>query len=122
MEQLERHPMLLYGRFMWATSGCWGGDAMQPGRTRDKYGVSHAQDFWERCRRRLRAMPDSAFARVGPYSRAAMLRQTMFLFASGPMDVRSRMLAAAIASCPWAKDAESQGARGFSTVGLGRLR
>jgi len=40
-----------------------------------------------------------------------MLKVSMALFASGPIDVRSRQLAAAIAGCQWARKAEADGVR-----------
>ena len=138
LAQLPQGSMLLWGRLMWAASGCWGGEAGWPVQANES---ARLHRHLARCKRRWRTLSDARFppsgARAqpiatsrrlacaaaprgavrrlslcaGPYAREEMLKGSMALFASGPIDVRSRKLAAAIAECPWAREAEAAGER-----------
>ena len=95
-----------YGLMMFCTSGCWGGDV---DATATDGGLAGANANLQVCHDATANADASALDVEGPYGKESLLNTRMGTFAAGPIDIRSRGLAQAIAKCDWVTGVKSSG-------------
>lgn len=81
-----------WGQIMWAMSKCFGSDAV-PGAPDAGQALADRQ-----CAAR---MPPKGMPGTGPHSAAELANNRPMIFASGPIEVRSRALALDVINCTW---------------------